>query len=59
MSKAENIKILFDGGYAEQAERMAQNECVAFVEEMDSSICAYEFEDGSIWEPKTNTVKEA
>lgn len=45
MTTAENIKLLHDGGYVDQAKRMAESESTS--KEFDEIETAYYFADGS------------
>lgn len=47
MTAAENISILFDGGYKAQAERDANNQSIWIGNDFDKEVTVFGFTDGS------------
>ena len=53
MTTAENIQELHDGGYENQAHKMAERESVGY-EYQGETVLRYWFTDGSEWAPPTD-----
>ena len=48
MSKAANIQLLHDGGFKEQALKMAESESVSIQQDWDNETTQYTFPDGTV-----------